>query len=166
MGNGVSLRRIKTKIELENKNFFKKEKNKINSLVSNKKQAIFGVHLTIDGYMGDYKLLNDMSIVFKLLNELPEKIGMHKMMPPYVVFAPPLNEKDSGGISGFVMIVESHISVHTFSGKRFVSIDVYTCKNRLPVQFVVNYFKDAFKLQETEVHEIHRGKKFPEKDLI
>lgn len=128
--------------------------------------SLFGMHLTIDGYGGDHELLNNMSLVFNLLNELPEKIGMHKMMPPYVVFSPPLNEKDSGGVSGFVMIVESHISAHTFPKKKFVSIDVYTCKSKLPTDFVVNYFKNAFKLQETEVHEIKRGLKFPEKDLI
>lgn len=128
--------------------------------------SLFGMHLTIDGYMGDHELLNDMSLVFNLLNELPEKIGMHKMMPPYVVISPPLNEKDSGGVSGFVMIAESHISAHTFPKKRFVSIDVYTCKSKLPTDFVVNYFKNAFKLKEIEVHEIKRGLKFPEHDLI
>lgn len=141
------------------------ENKKINK-PEDKKGALFGVHLTLDGYMGDPELLNDMNLVFNLLYDLPEKIGMHKMMPPYVVYAPPLNEKDSGGYSGFVMIVESHISVHTFPKKRFVSIDVYTCKSKLPVDFVVNYFKDAFKLEEVEVHEIRRGQKFPEKDLI
>lgn len=163
MANGVSLKRKKESFELS-KNLIRQKNN--NQLKPKKSGAIFGVHLTIDGYMGDYKLLNDMSIVFKLLNELPEKIGMHKMMPPYVVYSPPLSKKDSGGYSGFVMIVESHISIHTFPGKRFVSIDVYTCKNRLPVQFVVDYFKDAFKLEETEVHEIRRGQKFPENDLV
>jgi len=141
-------------------NFNKQEADK------DKSNAIFGVHLTIDGYMGNFELLNDMNLVFKVLDELPEKIGMHKIMPPYVICAPPFNEKDSGGISGFVMIAESHISAHTFSKKRFVSIDVYTCKNKLPIDFVVNYFKKAFKLKETEVHEIRRGQKFPEKDLV
>lgn len=158
----VPLKRKQSGSELS-KNLTKQKNSK---LKPKKSGAIFGVHLTIDGYMGDYKLLNDMNLVFKLLNELPEKIGMHKMMPPYVVYSPPLSKKDSGGYSGFVMIVESHISIHTFSGKRFVSIDVYTCKNKLPVDFVVNYFKDAFKLQETEVHEIRRGRKFPEHDLV
>jgi len=163
MANAVSFKRKKVNSGLNN-NLIKQKNN--SKLKPKKSGAIFGVHLTIDGYMGNYDLLNDMSIVFKLLNELPEKIGMHKMMPPYVVCAPPLNIKDSGGISGFVMIAESHISTHTFPHRRFVSIDVYTCKNKLPVQFVVDYFKDAFKLQETEVHEIRRGQKFPEEDII
>lgn len=164
MANSASRERVKinklklSKIKLKEENLISKKHKK--------SDFIFGVHLTIDGYMGDCLPLNDMSLVFNLLNELPEKIGMHKMMPPYVVISPPLNEKDGGGISGFVMIVESHISVHTFPKRRFVSIDVYTCKNLLPVDFVVNYFKEAFKLQETEVHEIKRGQKFPKNDII
>lgn len=165
MANTASRERVKIN-KLESGKIKLKEKANLISRKPKKSGYIFGVHLTIDGYMGDCELLNDMSLVFNLLNELPEKIGMHKMMPPYVVCAPPLNEKDSGGISGFVMIAESHISTHTFPHRRFVSIDVYTCKNILPVDFVVNYFKNAFKLQEMEVHEIRRGQKFPEHDLI
>lgn len=163
MTNVFSLKRKQPNSKLSKNSIKQKNSSKLRP---KKLKVIFGVHLTIDGYMGDFKLLNDMNLIFNLLNELPEKIGMHKMMPPYVVSAPALNEKDSGGISGFVMIAESHISAHTFPYRKFVSIDVYTCKNELPVQFVVNYFKDAFKLQETEVHEIRRGQKFPEHDII
>lgn len=38
----------------------------------------FGEHLTIDGYGGDYKKLNSRDVVFDILDNLPEKLGMHK----------------------------------------------------------------------------------------
>lgn len=128
--------------------------------------APFGVHIMIDGYGGDPKLLNNMSLVFQALHELPEKIKMHKMMPPYVVWAPPISEKDSGGYSGFVMIAESHISVHTFPKKKFVSIDVYTCKSKLPTDYVIDYFKKMFRLKTVEAQVVKRASMFPKNDLV
>ena len=91
----------------------------------------FGVHFTLDGYGGDPEKLNDPERVRKTLDELPNQLGMEKMTEPVVKYAEPRNIKDSGGYSGFVMIVESHISIHTFPKKKFVSIDAYTCKNEM-----------------------------------
>lgn len=121
----------------------------------------FGVHLTIDGYRGNKQKLNSFELVYNILNQLPEELGMKKLTTPYVVIAPPASEKDEGGISGFVMINESHISIHTFPQKSFVSIDVYTCKNELNSNRIINYFKETLELEETEVNIIKRGTKFP-----
>jgi S-adenosylmethionine decarboxylase len=123
-------------------------------------QTNFGVHLTMDGYKGDPEKLNNFELVYRLLDELPDKMAMRKLIPPYVVIVPPSTEKDQGGISGFVMIYESHISIHTFPEKGFVSIDIYTCKNDMDAEFVENYFQAAFGLKDLEVNKIIRGTKF------
>lgn len=126
----------------------------------------FGSHLTIDGYGGDFDKLNNKDVVFKCLDELPEKLGMHKLTEPEVVECGAVNPKDSGGFSGFTMIIESHISCHTFPYRKFVSVDAYTCKGTIDKEFVVNYFKEAFGLKDVEVHYIVRGKKFPAEDIV
>jgi S-adenosylmethionine decarboxylase len=125
-----------------------------------RKKTNFGVHLTIDGYKGNREKLNNFELVYNLLNQLPDEIDIQKLMPPYVVIAPPVTEKDQGGISGFIIIAESHISIHTFPEKRFVSIDVYTCRNNLDVEKVKTYLKEIFLLEELEVNIIERGTKF------
>jgi S-adenosylmethionine decarboxylase len=137
------------------------EGNLINSQTIN-----FGVHLTLDGYGGDPEKLNDKELVLKCLNELPEQLGMHKIFGPEVVSCDALNPKDSGGHSGFVMIAESHISCHTFPFRKFVSIDVYTCKSEMNKDFVVNYFTKAFDLTDVEVNFIRRGTRYPAQDLV
>ncbi|MFZ1626658.1 MAG: adenosylmethionine decarboxylase [Candidatus Moraniibacteriota bacterium] len=121
----------------------------------------FGEHLMIDGYGGSYEKLNDREIVFRCLNELPEDLGMTKLTTPAVFEAPGNDGKDPGGWSGFVVIAESHISIHTFPARGFVSIDVYTCKNGLDNRHTVKYFKEAFDLQDTEENFVERGKKYP-----
>ncbi|HPN96801.1 MAG TPA: S-adenosylmethionine decarboxylase [Candidatus Moranbacteria bacterium] len=137
------------------------EENQINSQTIN-----FGVHLTLDGYGGDPKKLNDGELVKKCLEELPDKLGMHKIFGPEVLECGAANPKDSGGFSGFVMIAESHISCHTFPFRKFVSIDVYTCKSKMDKDFVVSYFKEAFGLTDVETNFIKRGTRFPAEDLV
>lgn len=83
----------------------------------------------IDGYGGDKNKLNDKELVFKCLDELPELLFMGKLSKPEVYFAKGNGGKDPGGWSGFVVIIESHISIHTFPARGFLSADVYTCKN-------------------------------------
>lgn len=120
----------------------------------------FGEHITLDGYNGNYEKLNDKNLVLDCLNELPEKLGMHKLSEPVIYEAPGNDKKDPGGWSGFVVIAESHISIHTFPAKGFVSADVYTCKNGMDLEFVLHYFKEKFDLKEIESNFIIRGKKY------
>ena len=125
----------------------------------------FGEHLTIDGYGGNFQKLNDKELVFKCLNELPKKIGMKKLSEPSIYHALPNGKKDPGGWTGVVAIQESHISIHTFPKRGFVSPDVYSCKNGLDTEFIIDYFKDAFNLQDIEQNFIKRGTRYPKENI-
>jgi S-adenosylmethionine decarboxylase len=125
----------------------------------------FGEHVTIDGYGGDKELLNDKDLILGFLDELLAKLEMHALTDPYIVLAPDNNIKDPGGWSAFVVIAESHISIHTFPRREFVSADVYTCRNGLDSELIQRLFKDKFKLQEIETNFIIRGTKYPEGNI-
>ncbi len=120
----------------------------------------FGSHFTLDGYGCSEEKLADMDLVFEVLERLPGHLGMHKIITPYVVKAAGNDKKDPGGYSGFVMIAESHISIHTFPKKRFVSIDVYTCQGDLDTAKAKAFFQEAFQIEEFEEHRITRGTKY------
>ena len=119
----------------------------------------------IDGYGGNPKKLNDKKRVEKCLNELPDKLKMTKIIKPVVKYFKGNNIKDPGGYSAFVMIAESHISIHTFPKKKFVSIDAYTCSDQIDKKFVVDYFKKQFDLKEVEINYVKRGTKYPLENL-
>jgi S-adenosylmethionine decarboxylase len=125
----------------------------------------FGVHLTLDGYGGALELLADREHVETCLAELPERLGMHKIMEPAVMELGQLSPKDPGGVSGFVMIAESHISIHTFPLRGFVSADVYTCQNSLDTDQICRYFADAFELQDLEINVVKRGTRYPQNNI-
>ncbi len=122
--------------------------------------------MTLDGYGGNFEKLNDKELVLYCLRDLPGVLGMHILAGPEVYFAEGNDKKDPGGWSGFTVIMESHISIHTFPARGFVSIDVYTCQNGLAVDQIVAYFVKQFELKDTEVNFIERGKKYPSNNLV
>jgi S-adenosylmethionine decarboxylase len=125
----------------------------------------FGVHLTLDGYGGSTRLLADRDHVLACLDELPDLLGMHKLADPLLVEVGQLGPKDPGGVTGFVIIAESHISIHTFPLRGFVSADVYTCKNSMDTDQICQYFTKAFALQDLEVNLVKRGTRYPQHDI-
>ncbi|MEK7106525.1 MAG: S-adenosylmethionine decarboxylase, partial [Patescibacteria group bacterium] len=112
----------------------------------------FGEHITLDGYSGDFGLLNDKAVVEKALADLPIALGMSILGGPVVYFAAGNDKKDPGGWSGFVVIEESHISMHTFPARGFISADVYTCQNGLDREKIITFFRERFQIKDEEVN--------------
>ena len=127
--------------------------------VSNKKAETktYGLHLMLDGYGGNNSRLADVNLLYRTLSDLPAKIGMHRVGFPHVI---QFLEGDIAGISGFVFIMESHISVHTYSNKGFLSMDVYSCK-AFDHRKVVREIKKIYRLKGADVYVQERGRKFP-----
>ena len=119
----------------------------------------FGPHLMLDGYGCDKAKLTDLNLIYRILEELPARIGMTKIMPPYVFKYSGLKPED-WGLSGFVLIAESHISIHTFPEKTFVSVDIFSCKP-FDSEFAASYLKKAFGMAKVDCTVLDRGTEFP-----
>ncbi|HEX9240283.1 MAG TPA: S-adenosylmethionine decarboxylase, partial [Candidatus Bathyarchaeia archaeon] len=89
---------------------------------------MFGPHLTLDLSECDRRKLSDLSHIYDLLDELPDVIGMHKITPPYTFIYRPGDNPSEWGVSGFVIIAESHISIHTFPDRNSAFVDIFSCK--------------------------------------
>jgi S-adenosylmethionine decarboxylase len=126
----------------------------------------FGVHYMLDGYGAKAEVLSDVSLLTKILSEVPTQMGMHNICEPVVVEVGPMNRKDPGGVSGFVMIAESHLSFHTFPNRGFITIDVYTCQNELDTRKLTQKFVELFKFENYDEKVIPRGTKYPVDDIF
>jgi len=122
------------------------------------KKEDFGPHLMLDLRQCNEGTLKDYNLIFRVLHDLPEKIGMTKITQPYVFPYSGLVPEDKG-ITGTVIIAESHISIHTFQEKDYCFIDVFSCKN-FDVNFAAEYLVEAFGSKEYDKHVINRGKDF------
>jgi len=119
----------------------------------------YGPHLTVDGYECDKQKLSDFNLVHKVLDELPEKIGMKKLMPPYVIKHVECPKED-WGITGFVVIAESHISIHTYPEKEFLAMDVFSCRE-FNAEKAIQFIKQAFNVKRMDLNILKRGIDFP-----
>ncbi len=114
----------------------------------------FGPHLMVDGYEANPEKLKDAELVRRVLSELPDEMGMTKVLPPFVY------SYGEEGVTGVVIIAESHIAIHTFPKKRFLSVDIFSCKAFDHAQ-VLRRLAQTFEIGRFETHLIHRGKEFP-----
>lgn len=113
------------------------------------------MHVTIDGYGGDRAKLADESLVRELLDRYPGEIGMTKIAPPHVISYVGIKPED-WGVSGFVIIAESHISVHTFPDRGYVWVDIFSCKEFDP-DLAIRGITDAFSLERYDTNLLERG---------
>lgn len=119
----------------------------------------FGPHLMLDGYGCEQSKLADLEHIYKVLDEFPVEIGMTKIMPPYVFKYSGLKPED-WGVSGFVLIAESHISIHTFPEKKFLSLDIFSCKD-FEIDRAIEIVSNAFEIEKFEKNVLDRGTEFP-----
>jgi S-adenosylmethionine decarboxylase len=125
----------------------------------------FGTHFMIDGYEAPSNLLKDAELLEKAMIEIINKMGMHAISEPLVIEVGPNNKKDPGGLSGFLLIAESHISFHTFPARGFVTIDVYTCQDTLNTKTLLEHLKNFFGFSKEETHLVKRGRNYPAENI-
>lgn len=125
-----------------------------------KKQTYgYGPHLMLDLSDCNPTILDNLEACFKLLSELPEKIGMTKITQPYVFrYSAPAPEDE--GITGVTIIAESHISLHTYPRKRFAFVDLFSCKP-FDVERARDHIVQFFQSKSPVVHVQERGSAFP-----
>lgn len=125
-----------------------------------KKPALgFGLHLTLDGYVCNQEQLADLEAIYEFLEHCPDLIQMTKIMPPYV-FKYHGKVPEDWGVSGFVLIAESHISIHTFPERGYLSLDIFSCKDFDYTQAVA-YVTEVFSIARHELNLLDRGLEFP-----
>jgi len=129
-------------------------------------RAPFGWHLTLDGYLGDPGRLGDIEVIRGWLDQTPAALGMDKLLEPSLVEVGPRNQKDPGGITGIVLVAQSHLSVHTFPRRRFLSADVFTCQDHLDQEFIRRSLITTFGIGEVECNLIARGRSYPLVNLV
>ena len=119
----------------------------------------FGLHLTLDGYGCSPEKLANLDLIYEFLDHCPNLIQMTKIMPPYV-FKYQAQVPEDWGLSGFVLIAESHISIHTFPERSYLSLDIFSCKD-FDYHQAVAYASELFGIARHEINLLDRGLEFP-----
>ena len=131
-------------------------------------QGYFGEHLLIDAYGANKDALWDKELIGDSLKKLCDLLEVKMLCEPVVTFTPDGELKVPGGVTGVVVLAESHISIHTFPARRFLSADVYSCRHGMDQGAVKHFFAERFKLDlnDCEVQFIKRGTRYPARDVM
>jgi len=112
------------------------------------------MHLIVDGYSTNQKILQDMDSLRDWLETYPLKMGMTRISPPYLLRYIGSKPED-WGVSGFVFIAESHISIHTFVESNYVNIDIFSCGD-FDAEKAIKDLRDKFQLTKLRTCLINR----------
>ncbi len=119
---------------------------------------MFGPHLMIDGSKCNTQKLADRKLIEQILNDYPRAIGMTKIGGPYM-FEYQAPDPEYSGVSGLVVIAESHIAIHTFPELDYFTMDIFSCRN-FDHELAIQYIKDALDVQEMDRILLQRGLSF------
>jgi S-adenosylmethionine decarboxylase len=122
------------------------------------KQKSFGPHLTLDLKGCPKEVLENYELHFNYLKTLPQMIDMTPITQPYVFPYAGLVPEDKG-ITGIVIIAESHLSIHSFQEKNYTFIDIFSCKD-FDVDKAVEYTVQLFQPESFEMNVVERGLDF------
>lgn len=113
-----------------------------------------GTHLIVECYVDDEtELLKDTARLETLLKDAASSAGATILYSYFHKF-------DQGeGVTGFVALAESHLSVHTWPEFNYMALDVFMCGNCDP-QRSVDYIYNQIKMTKIEIRRIMRGADF------
>ncbi len=111
---------------------------------------ILGCHILIEAYDCDPKILDDIAVVEETMVNAALRAGAEVREVAFRKFSPQ-------GVSGVVVISESHLSVHTWPEFGYAAVDVFTCGDTVDPMVAVDYIRDEFKARRALTSEVKRG---------
>lgn len=98
----------------------------MNEHMNKNKKPFTGLHILGEITTREVKKLKFLNQTKKHIRNVIKKYNLHELGSFYYKFP------ESGGFTGLISLVESHISIHTWPELNYLTLDVYLC----------NYSKD------------------------
>jgi S-adenosylmethionine decarboxylase len=109
-----------------------------------------GHHYIVEASGCDPKIIGSVEKVQQILVKAAEIAGAQVWSISFSRFPPQ-------GVSGVVVISESHISTHTWPEYGYVALDIYTCGKNVDPEKAVVFAVEAFESSTSHITEITRG---------
>ena len=114
-----------------------------------KKQPL-GRHLLLELYACDRDRLDDLASLEAALKEAARRSGATIVETVFHRFTP-------HGVSGVVVVAESHLAIHTWPEYGYAAVDFFTCGADIDYWRARDFLKEALVAESCEVKELLRG---------
>jgi spermidine synthase len=109
-----------------------------------------GRHILVEFYNCAPELMNDVTHIEKSMVEAAETAGATVINSTFHHFSP-------YGVSGVVVIQESHLAIHTWPEYGYAAVDLFTCGDSVDPWVSYKYLEEAFKASHGSSMECRRG---------
>ncbi len=109
-----------------------------------------GHHYIVEASGCDPKIIGDINKVQEILVRAAEIAGVKVWAVTFNIFPP-------NGVSGVVVISESHISIHTWPERGYAALDIYTCGGEGDPEEATIWAVEQFGATNYHITEITRG---------
>ena len=110
----------------------------------------YGDHFLVDLHGCDASVIGSVEPTQEALLAAAKRCGSTIIKYFFHQFSP-------AGVSGVILIAESHFSVHTWPENNFVAVDIYTSGEVMKPDIAIAFLQDAFNAQRVEVFRVTRG---------
>ncbi|WP_066194696.1 MULTISPECIES: adenosylmethionine decarboxylase [Gracilibacillus] len=111
-----------------------------------------GRHVIAELWECNPERLNDIEKLERILVNAALLAGAEVREVAFHQFAP-------AGVSGVVIISESHLTIHSFPEHAYASIDVYTCGETINPHDIVTKLVDKLEAKNVSKQELKRGRR-------
>ena len=114
-----------------------------------------GRQILVEFYDCDRNVLDDEGLIREILLEGVRRSRATIISDTFHTFSP-------HGVSGVIVIAESHVTIHTWPEHGYAAIDIFTCGESIDPWVIQKYLERHFKAQNVSSMELKRGL-FPER---
>ncbi len=109
-----------------------------------------GKHVILELYGCKPENIDDEKLVHEILLDAAKLAKANIISSTFHQFAPQ-------GVSGMIIIEESHFSIHTWPEYGYAAVDMFTCGDMLDNMSAVDYIKEKFEAQSIYMADMRRG---------
>ncbi len=109
-----------------------------------------GRQILVEYYDCESEKINDVGFIESSLLEATRTSGATIISHNFHKFSP-------YGVSGVVVIAESHVSIHTWPEYNYAAVDIFTCGDTIDPWVIQEYLKEAFESKNISSMEMKRG---------
>lgn len=109
-----------------------------------------GRHILVEFFGCKPEILNDVSLIEQAMLTATERAGATVISSAFHHFSP-------FGVSGMVVIQESHLAIHTWPEFGYAAVDIFTCGEDVNPWEAYRHLKQALQAEYGAALEMHRG---------
>jgi len=118
---------------------------------------MIGQHLLADLYDVASDRLADAGLLADCLDDAARRGGMKP------IGSPVLHRFSGGGLTGYLLLSESHIALHTYPEHRYLALDIFSCGNS-DSRAALSVFLAALEPGREHLTTAARGAEIPRRD--